>query len=279
MSIGTDIHINHNKDNGLIHAAKKIQKYNGNGMQFFITPEIKKMEQHKLSDFKKYVEDNKMFVVIHSMYTHNIAQNWDEYSWTMKSMEIEMSYADKLGANFFIVHFGKSMDLDIEIAYNNMYTFLLTFHNKTKHIPTKILLETTAGQGTEMCHRLEDLAYFYKKISKSVNKEFRKRIKLCIDTCHLFAAGYDLRGEKKIKLFLETFNELIGLQHIKLVHFNDSKLDLGSRKDRHENIGTGYIGLESLNILHDIFANMNIPMILETPNNGYKTEIRLLKKI
>jgi len=182
-----------------------------------------------------------------------------------------------LGALYVVIHIGKQLELSTSEAYDNMYTALLYIHTKTKHYNNiKILLETSTGQGTEMCFKIDDLAYFYKKFSKNINREFRERIKICFDTCHVFAAGYCLKTDVSVKLFLETFEELIGIRHIYLIHLNDCKVDCGEKRDRHQNIGKGYIGYKGLKFFFDYFRKLKVPMVLETPNRGYLTEIKKL---
>ncbi|MBA42807.1 MAG: hypothetical protein CMF62_02220 [Magnetococcales bacterium] len=173
----------------------------------------------------------------------------------------------------------KKKELSLEIAYNNMFSSIIHVLNKTKDMTPILLLETTAGQGTELCYKLEDLAYFYKKFKKHRDPKIRNRIGLCVDTCHIFSAGYDLRNEKKVNLYLETFNELIGLSHIKLIHLNDSGVEHGKRVDRHESLGYGKIGLEGLMHFAKKFIKMKVPLILETPANSYLKEIPMLERL
>lgn len=268
---------------GLINAAKTVKKAGGNMLQIFLTNPRKKLTKRrnnkKLIEFNKYLKDNDMKVVVHSSYLHNLSRDWDEYSWWLTNLELEIKYAHYIGAIGLVLHFGKKLDLTLAEAYNNMYTSLVYIHKKTRNYNNvKILLETPAGQGSEICYKLEDLVHFYKKFSRSENKELRDRIKLCVDTCHIFSAGYDLRNNITVKMYLEAFEELIGLNHIKLIHLNDSKVELGDRKDRHENIGKGFIGFKGLKYFFDYFYKKGVPIVLETPNEGHKWEIKKLLK-
>lgn len=266
----------------LIKSAERIKEVGGNLIQIFLTlpgnTETSEISNKALNDFSKYLEENNMGVLVHSSYTHNVAQNWDEYSWWIKNIELEIEYCHKIKALGLVLHFGKQLDLTLQEAYNNMYTSLLYIHNKTKkYQDIRIMLETPTGQGSEVCFKLEDLAYFFKKFSKSLNKEIKDRFRICIDTCHIFAAGYNLKTKKDIKFYLEAFEELIGIRYIGAIHLNDCKVNLGEQKDRHENIGKGYIGFEGLKVIYQYFRNLGVPIVLETPGNGYKTEIKLLK--
>jgi len=256
-----------------ITSVNDIYNLGGNIIQIFVSSNSDKEE---LLQLKTKLEKNSMKCVIHSTYLANIAKKWDEYSWWIKALELELEIANEIGAIGVVIHFGKQLNLSLEEAYNNMYSCLIYLLDKTrKYNHIKIFLETTAGQGTELCYKLEDLAYFFKKFTKCVDKNIKDRVKICLDTCHIFAAGYNIKSKSYIKMYLDTFEELIGLKHIQLIHLNDSKCELGCRIDRHENIGEGKIGLVGLRIIFDYFRKLNIPIILETPKNE-KNEIKLL---
>lgn len=276
MSIGCHI-----DDDNYIKNASKVLKSGGNLIQIFLTTvgdeKTRVIDKKKLVEFRKYLENNKMGCVAHSSYLHNLCKDFDEDSWWIKNIEREIKYCSVIGCKYFVLHFGKYLDKDISDAYNNMYSALLHIHNKTlMYENVIILLETPTGQGTQICYKLEDLAVFYKKISNSLNKSFRKRVKICLDTCHVFTAGYDIRSKMKVDKFLDMFDELVGIKYVKLIHLNDSKVPLGSLVDRHYNIGNGFIGYSALQYVFDYFVEKGVWIILETPGNGYKTEIRQL---
>lgn len=278
---GTHIHSGTHNIDILIESTEKVREVGGNLVQIFLTlpGEMKTVEQCKsnLTKYKNYLEENNLKVVIHSSYLHNMARDWDSYSWWLKNIETEIKYAYYIGAFGLVIHLGKKLELTKEEAYNNMYSSLINIHNRTKEYHrVKILIETSTGQGSEVCYELEELAHFYKKFSKNENKEIRDRFKICLDTCHVFSAGYNLKTKEEVKLFLETFEELIGIKNIELVHLNDCKVDVGSKKDRHDNIGKGFIGFNSLSLFFNYFKKLGIPIILETPGGGYKTEIPLM---
>jgi deoxyribonuclease-4 len=274
----------HLDSDNLINSAKRIKEAGGNLIQMFLTmpgtTKAEELNQKELKEFKTYINKNNMKVVVHSSYMHNVARDWDDYSWWIMNLKLEIKYAYQIGAIGIVLHMGKQIDLSIEEAYNNMYTSLIHVHNQTlEYKDIIIILETPTGQGSQLCYKLEDFAYFYKKLSKNTNKEIRSRFKICIDTCHIFASGYDIRNKQLIKSYLEAFEELIGLKYVKLIHLNDSKVDIGEQKDRHNNIGKGFIGLKGLRYFYEYFKKLKIPIVLETPNFGYRTEIKLLKKI
>lgn len=258
---------------GFITAAKLIKESGGNLIQMFVASPVtgplngKVRHEDEYDKFNKYIKANKMLVVVHASYTINLAADWDKYSWWVRSLILEIELAGRINAYAVVVHLGKQMELTIENAYNNMFTSLIYVHNQTKQYSNvKILLETSSGQGSEMCTSLETLAYFYKKISRHRIEDIKERFKLCVDSCHIFAAGYDIRNKDNIKNYLNAFEELIGLKHIKLIHLNDSQKELGSNLDRHEDIGMGYIGKVGLVEFYKYFKKIGVPIVLETPD-------------
>lgn len=126
--------------------------------------------------------------------------------------------------------------------------------------PTRLLLETTAGQGTSVGHKFEHLAYILNHTSKKIP------LGVCIDTCHIFSAGYDIRTEEGWEKVLKEFDKVIGLSHLYAFHINDSKLDFNSRRDRHASLGKGMIGLDCFKFLVTHPKTKNLPMYLETPD-------------
>jgi len=135
-----------------------------------------------------------------------------------------------------------------------------------------LVLETTAGQGSNLGYRFEHLAAIIEEV------EDKTRIGVCIDTCHIFAAGYDISNEKGYFKTFEQFEEIIGFEYLKGVHLNDSKTPLGSRKDRHAPLGGGYIGLTPFRLMVNDERFKGVPLILETPDpRRWPEEIALLK--
>ena len=138
-----------------------------------------------------------------------------------------------------------------------------------------ILIETGAGQGTQICTTIKEIAKFYKKFNK-LPKDYRDRIGLCFDTCHMFASGYDLTTPDKIDQLINQWDELIGWENVKLIHLNDSKNPLGSKVDRHASIGSGQIGKEGLGYFYQQMYLRKIPVVLETPSEKHKQELNYL---
>jgi deoxyribonuclease-4 len=183
----------------------------------------------------------------------------------------EIAIAHNIGAYAVVVHLGKQLDMSKEVALNNMFINLLKVLEATKNLDIKILIETSTGQGTEMCYDLNEFALFFKKIKNN-------RIGICLDTCHIFNAGYDIRTKKTTENYLKLFEEEIGINYIKLIHLNDSSNDLGMKIDRHQNIGKGYIGLEGIKQIIMFFTSLNIPIVLETPDEYINDDLIILSK-
>jgi deoxyribonuclease-4 len=132
-----------------------------------------------------------------------------------------------------------------------------------------LLMETTAGQGTSMNWRFEHLASIYDQTGNP------DRLGVCLDTCHIFAAGYDIRDEETYERTFSEFDRLVGIDKIKVIHCNDSKKDLGTRVDRHDNIGEGLIGIEAFRLLVNDPRFEQVPIILETPDADKMHEVNL----
>lgn len=253
--------------NNIINQIEEIKKAGGNAVQLFVFNQPKYFNTY--SKLKVYLKANSMHCLVHGSYAINLARPMDEYSHQVNMLMSEIKIANQIGAFGIVVHMGKSLELPKEQALNNMFMNLLYVHNQTKKYQNvKIILETPAGQGTEIGYSIEDFAYFFNKLAKHNNPDIVNRFRVCIDTCHVFAAGYDLRTKTTVNMFLATIQELIGIKFLAALHLNDSKNDIGSNVDRHANIGEGYIGKKGLMMIAKFCKKYNVPIILETPNNS-----------
>jgi deoxyribonuclease-4 len=205
---------------------------------------------------------------IHLPYLPNLASAQEElYGKSIDSLCEDLRRADALNISFLIIHVGNrgslSEDEALAKVVSGINTSLHTVNNRVM-----ILLENTAGQGTEIGFSFTQL----KKIFSGV--EDKSRIGICFDTAHAFAAGYDLSSTKGLDAALSEFDRLIGLQHLHLLHLNDAKCPLGSRADRHWHIGEGYIGLKGFkNIVNHPLLD-HLPGIMETPRKDLKDDLR-----
>lgn len=256
-----------------------------------ILDEINKFKNNKIIQLfvslaksnKKYYEEiknkykGKILFSVHISYIINIALDSSKHNWWIRNFVDQIKIADYIGAFCVVIHLGKSLDLSIESAMNNMYINLLKVHNMLGNISTKILIETSTGQGTEMCYKLEDLARFYNKFK--LNSKLTDRFGICLDTCHIFNAGYDIRTKKGVSDYLTEFDTLIGVENIKLIHLNDSKNILGAKVDRHENLTKGFIGKEGLEQIIILFSKLEVPLVLETPDEYLEDDFKFINKI
>jgi deoxyribonuclease IV len=174
----------------------------------------------------------------------------------------ELKRCEQLGVSTLITHPGAHLGVGIEAG-------LATFtHNLDRAIEASgtstvtVLVETTAGQGTSLGSTFDEIAHILD------HSRWGNRLGACFDTCHAFAAGYDLRSADSFKRTFDAFDSIIGLKRLSFFHLNDSKRELGSRVDRHENIGKGHIGLEGFRLLLNDSRFKHLPMVLETPKGA-----------
>ena len=159
-------------------------------------------------------------------------------------------------------------------ALDQIVKSLLSFEDVLEKGSTRLLLETTAGQGRSVGHRFEHLAYIIEKTKKCIP------IGVCIDTCHIFSAGYDIRTSDAWERTMKEFDQVIGLDHLHAFHLNDSMKEYAARKDRHASLGKGTMGLEAFHFLVNHPKTKHLPMYLETPNKDiYQDELNLLRNL
>ena len=195
-------------------------------------------------------------LVIHAPYIINLANNEkkDSYKFAIEFLKEEIHRASMLGVDRLVLHPGSYVNLDIDTGIKNIINALNEVITPNQVI--KICLETMAGKGSETCYSFEQI----KQIIDGV--KYPDKIGVCLDTCHLNDAGYDMAHFDE---YLDEFDKVIGIDKIGVVHVNDSKNMMGAHKDRHENIGFGYIGFDAL--LKVIYNKRieDVPKILETP--------------
>jgi len=267
------IHIN--SDPNII--CDELNKYkNLKCIQMFININDKYKKEYK--KFKNIAIENKQNIIVHLSYTINTAQTWTEYSWWITQCIIEIKKAHQINARYVVLHLGKSLDIDLNIALNNMYSSLLYISNKLKDIPIMILLETSSGQGSEMCIKIDELSKFINKLLQNKNKNISEKFGICIDTCHIFNAGYNLDSSIDVENYLKEFDKSIGIKNIKLIHLNNSKTEFNSRLDRHDNLEYGKINLEGIKEIIKFAKKLEIPLILETPDIHIKEDIKFLEQ-
>jgi deoxyribonuclease-4 len=202
-------------------------------------------------------------VVAHGAYLINLAST--DPALHQKSMAAcleELERAEALGIPYLVIHPGAHMGAGEEAGLQQVANSIRELLKRTKGYRVRAVLETTAGQGTTLGHRFEQIALLLNQIDLS------ERTGVCLDTCHLFAAGYDIRTPDGYANVLKLFDQVVGISSLKVIHLNDCKKELGCRVDRHEHIGKGAIGLDAFRCLVTDPRLRGIPMIIETPKDG-----------
>jgi len=196
----------------------------------------------------------------HTIYLINLASpDGTLYKKSRSAFLDEMDRAEALGLDFLVTHPGAHRGSGEENGLKRIAAALSWLHQKRPKCKVRILLETTAGQGTALCGRLEHLAYLVQ------NTEMGDRLGICLDTCHMFAAGYDIKSPTGYRITLRQIDRLIGLARIEAIHLNDAKTPCGSHVDRHEHIGKGTLGTGTFRRIVNDPTFARLPMIIETP--------------
>jgi len=205
--------------------------------------------------------------ISHSSYLINLASpNALLRQKSIDALIVELQRADRLGISYVVVHPGAYTTLDQREGMTLVAASINEIHDRAPGIGAQIALEFTAGQGTCLGCSVEQLATIVGQV------KIADRVRICVDTCHAFAAGIDLADRKTYLAFWRQFDRLLGLDCLKAIHLNDSKRALGSRVDRHDHIGRGLIGLAAFRHLLSDRRLRHVPMYLETPKGDHDGE-------
>lgn len=282
MVLGDDMliigsHVGFNKNDQLLGSLKEALGYGANTFMFYTgAPQntnrglindgltLSAMELMKESgiDYSK--------VIVHAPYIINLANgDVDKFSFSVRFLKEEVERCSLLGIKYMVLHPGSHVGLGVDTGIDNIIRGLNEVLDGSS---VTILLETMAGKGTEIGRSFSEISRIISGIEK------KERIGVCLDTCHLHDAGYDVSDFDKV---LDEFDKEVGLSYVKCIHINDSKNIMGAHKDRHENIGFGNIGFDSLiKIIYNPRLE-SIPKILETPyvseKAPYKLEIEMIR--
>ena len=270
-------HVSYKNDTGLVGSVKEAIGYGANTFMFYTgAPQNTRrgnIDRNTVKEAYRLMIENGIDrdnVVVHAPYIVNLC-NDDKFDFSVSFLKGEVDRCRELGIKYMVLHPGSSVGLERNYAIDNIIRGLnMILDGKNDVI---ICLETMAGKGTEVGCSFEEI----KTIIDGVDN--KNCIGVCMDTCHIHDAGYDLND---IDSVLDEFDRVVGLSYLKVVHVNDSKNERGARKDRHENIGFGYIGFD--NLISVIYNKRleGIPMILETPYiereyPPYKEEIEMIR--
>jgi len=225
------------------------------------------LSQEDITLFEKAREETGIKgIAAHTSYLINLASHEKQkHAMSYAALKQELIRCSRLNIPYIVLHPGAHMGKGENHGVRVIAESIKQIFAEIPKTNVRLLLETTAGQGTGIGHTFEQLAAIMDKI------EDRDRVGICLDTCHIFAAGYDIRTEKSYKKTMDTFDSVIGLEYLYLIHLNDSKKDLGSRVDRHEHIGKGVIGINAFDCIMNDKRLKNVPKIIETPK-GKKGE-------
>ena len=274
-------HVGYKKDSGLVGSVEEALSYGANTFMFYtgapqntIRSSIDLNNVKKAYDLMKNNGIDKDKVIVHAPYIINLA-NGDEskFNFSCNFLSEELKRVDTFGMKYLVLHPGSHVGQGVDEGISNIVKALNLVLDKDNS-NVMILLETMAGKGSEVGRNFEEI----KSIIDGVSK--KDRVGVCLDTCHLNDAGYDLNNFDEV---LDSFDKLIGINKIKCIHINDSKNPIDSHKDRHENIGKGTIGLDTLIKVIDCDKLKDVPKILETPyidgHAPYKEEISLIRSL
>jgi deoxyribonuclease IV len=199
-------------------------------------------------------------IASHTSYLINLASPEKiKYAMSCEALRHELIRCAALKIPLVVLHPGSHMESGVQASIERIASAVNRVFDKLPENPTRLLLETTSGQGFSLGHTFEQLAAIMGKV------EDRDRTGVCLDTCHIFAAGYDLRTEAVYQKTFISFDSVIGLEHLYWIHVNDSMREMGTRIDRHEHIGQGFIGETAFKLLMNDSRLQAIPKVLETP--------------
>ena len=264
---------------GYEHMAKEALSIGANTFQYFTRnprgSSSKTPSPEDVAAMVKIISENGFAPPLaHAPYTYNPASR-DEHirEYTAEAMAKELRFLEAIPGALYNFHpgchVGQGTEVGIALVADMLSSIILPDQGTT------VLLETMSGKGSEIGSRFEEL----RKIIDRVDASVRGKVGVCLDTCHVSDAGYDIAADPDA-VFAE-FDRVVGLERLRAIHINDSKNPLGSHKDRHEKIGDGYLGLEAFNRIINCAAVKHLPYYLETPCDleGYAREIALLRSM
>lgn len=279
LKIGS--HVSMSGDDMFLGSIKEAENYNASALMVYtgapqntIRKSLDRLKVIEALDYMKQIGFDPKNVVVHAPYIMNLANPSEEKrAFAISFLTEEIKRSAYMHATQIVLHPGSAVGKDREQAIQWIAQGLNQVISNTKDLNVKIALETMAGKGNEVGKTFEEL----KAIIDLVDD--KSRLSVCFDTCHTHDAGYDIKGD--FKGVIKHFDDVVGKEYISVFHINDSKNEKGASKDRHENIGFGYIGFDALLevVYHRDFQD--IPKILETPyvekNAPYLEEIQMIK--
>lgn len=246
-------------ERGLKVGCQTVQIFTKSNNQWGADP----ITERQATRFRRAVKDSGIAPVFaHTAYLINVGSPEKElHQRSKEALQVEVERATALGLSFIVLHPGSHKETNEESCLKRIAQTVAWVMDQTRGSLVKVLYEIAAGQGSSVGYRFEHLATLLRLTDRP------ERIGICLDTCHLFTAGYDLRTKASYEKTFQEFDRVVGLKYLQAMHLNDSKKELGSRVDRHEHIGQGQIGLEGFRLLMNDERFRSIPMVLETPKD------------
>jgi len=274
VQIGSHVSISGSIANAITNASKRecsaFQVFTSNPRGWH----AKDLTDDGITNYKNNLSQSnidRLATVAHMPYLPNLSSpEISVYEKSIHTMIREVERCDKLGIPYLVTHLGSHKGTGEDKGIQRLVSALTEVAKTNKDVT--ILLENTAGQKNSVGSDFTQLAEIFFGLKPA------SRFGICIDTCHAFAAGYDLRNEKNVKDVFEKFDSEIGLKHIKIIHLNDSKGELGCHLDRHEHLGLGHIGEAGLSQVVKLANKNKIPIILETPIDERRTDFENIRK-
>ena len=262
---------------GYMNMGKEALYINANTFQFFTRnprgSKAKDIDMEDINKFKEFMKENNFCKILaHSPYTlHPCSSNEANRKLALELMEDDLKRLELIPNQMYNFHPGSHTGQGVEVGIEQISELLnkILFKEQT----TTVLLETMAGKGSEVGSKFIELKQILERV------ELKEKMGVCLDTCHVYDAGYDIVNN--LDGVLEEFDKIIGLEYLKAIHLNDSKNPFSSHKDRHECIGEGSIGIEAITRIITHPKLKELPFYLETPNDdldGYKNEIEMLRE-
>ncbi len=268
-------HVKYNSNTQLLGSVMEAISYGATAFMFYTgapqNTQRSKIDDKIVSEAVEMMEKNNILLsnaIVHAPYIINLA-NTEKYDFAVSFLKQEIKRCEQIGVKYMVLHPGSHVGLGEEVGLKNIINGL---NEVLKDSEVTILLETMAGKGSELGTNIDQIKHIIDNITN------KSRIGICLDTCHLNDSGYDMN---KFDELLDEIDKKIGLSFVGCIHINDSKNPICSHKDRHENLGYGTIGFDTLiNIIYNKRLE-KIPKILETPYIGdrapYKEEIEMIK--
>ena len=250
---------------GFANAVRAAKRYHCTALQIFTKNQRQwRIPQIKDDDIKAYFDELESSevssVVAHATYLINLAApDKSIFDKSLETFIAELFRSHKLGAFGLVFHPGSHKGRGEKVGLDMVVDAIRTAIAESSDLETLLIIETTAGQGTNLGYKFEQIAYIIEHVGHD------DRIGVCLDTCHVFAAGYDIRTPETYERTIAHFDDVIGLKFLKVIHLNDSKGGLGSRIDRHTHLGYGQIGAEAFRLIMQDERFIDVPKIIETP--------------